>query len=205
MIKKFWPLLLLLTGCSPLKTSPYDQGYQMELTLHEVKTNLDDIKHDMNSFTAQMQVFDARIRHYEDILAAVKQLDLGQQSQKLDQLTYNLGQLEKRWNGLEKSKAKESEELTHLITHAKETSLALGQCKGRIEELEQELAEVTKLKGNIEKLAKAVRGEAKTYKVRPGDTLEKIARLHQTTAEKIRKLNSLEQDLIVVGQELKLP
>ena len=43
------------------------------------------------------------------------------------------------------------------------------------------------------------------YKVKPGDSLEKIARTHKISVEKIKKLNGLDQDLIVVGQELKIP
>jgi LysM repeat protein len=66
--------------------------------------------------------------------------------------------------------------------------------------------ELAKLKGNIETIAKSLGNESyKTYKVRPGDSLEKIARSHKVAVERIKKFNHLEKDLIGVGQELKIP
>lgn len=43
------------------------------------------------------------------------------------------------------------------------------------------------------------------YRVRPGDTLRAVARLHQTTPEALRSLNRLEGDRIAAGQELLIP
>ncbi len=43
------------------------------------------------------------------------------------------------------------------------------------------------------------------YRVRPGDTLGGIARLHQTTPDNLRVLNGLKGDSIVAGQHLVLP
>ncbi len=45
----------------------------------------------------------------------------------------------------------------------------------------------------------------KTYKVKSGDTLSKIAAAHGTTVKAIRSINNLTTDKIKVGQELKLP
>lgn len=198
-------VLVFLASCSPLKTSLYDDGYQLELTIHEIKTNLDDVRHGLNSFMAQMQVFDARIKHYEDVLAALKKQDVVRQQQKIDQLTQEFASLEKRWNGVEKR----SEEISQLITHSKEMAAALSQCKSRLEELEKEILagerkfeELAKVKGNLETLARSF---GKVYKVRPGDSLEKIAKTHRTSVERIKKANAMEQDLIVVGQEIKIP
>ena len=43
------------------------------------------------------------------------------------------------------------------------------------------------------------------YRVRSGDTLRAVARLHQTTPEALRSLNRLEGDRIAAGQELLIP
>jgi LysM repeat protein len=45
----------------------------------------------------------------------------------------------------------------------------------------------------------------KTYIVRPGDSLEKIARIYETSSDELKKLNQLSNDLIIVGQELMVP
>ncbi len=43
-----------------------------------------------------------------------------------------------------------------------------------------------------------------TYQIRPGDTLNKIARGHKTTAELIMKSNHISDSLIVPGRKLKI-
>lgn len=46
---------------------------------------------------------------------------------------------------------------------------------------------------------------ALVYVVRPGDTLARIARLHQTTAKVLKAINGLHNDRVAVGAKLKLP
>lgn len=217
-MKQYKTALLALTsyivsGCSPLTSSPYDGKYQLELTLHEVQTNLDDLRHDVNSFRSELMIVDGRMKHHEDALVALKNYELEKTKTKIEQLASDIQALEKKWNAAEKSRIADSGELKQLTSHAKETSLALMQFKDRIGELEQDLIsgqrrfeEISKLKGNIDSLTKSLRAaDLKIYKVRSGDSLEKIAKINKTTVEKIKKFNSIDQDLIVVGQELKIP
>lgn len=51
----------------------------------------------------------------------------------------------------------------------------------------------------------AVHAHPERYRVRSGDNLRAIARLHQTTPEALRALNGLDGDRIAAGQELLLP
>ncbi len=205
--------LLGATGCSPLRSSPHDEKHQWELTLHEVQTNLDDIRHDVNCFQTEIQILDGRIKHYENALSSLKQQDLEKQQAKIDQLSQQIHSLEKKWASMEKAQTADAKDLERLLSHANETSSALNQFKSRVEELEQDILsqnrrfdELAKIKENLDSIAKGLGGETfKIYKVRSGDSLEKIARSHHTAVEKLKKLNRLDQDLIVVGQELKIP
>jgi len=205
-------LLASFSSCSPLRSSPNDEKHQLELTLHEVQTNLDDLRHDINCFQTEMQILDGRIKYYENALSSLKQHDLEKQQAKIDLLAAQIQTLEKKWIALEKNQSGELVDLETLSSHANETIAALAQFKGRIGELEEEIHlqnrrfdDVAKLRGHIENIAKGFTGEFKIYRVKPGDSLEKIARAHKTAVDKIKKLNGLDQDLIVVGQELKLP
>lgn len=205
--------LLANSGCSPLRSSPHDEKHQWELTLHEVQTNLDDIRHDVNCYQTEIQILDGRIKHYENALASLKQQDLEKQQIKIDQLSQQIHSLEKKWASLEKAQTADAKDLEQLLSHANETTAALSQFKSRVQELEQDILsqnrrfdDLGKIKDQLETIAKGMGGESfKTYKVRSGDSLEKIARAHRTAVEKIKKLNHLDQDLIVVGQELKIP
>ncbi len=207
------PLLCALSGCSPLRTSAHDEKYQWELTIHEVQTNLDDLRHDTNCFATEIQILDGRIKCFENALASLKQQEIEKHQSRIDQITHQLLGLEKRWALFEKKNEVGKDGIESLSSHAKETNMALAQFKNRIEELETEilsqnrrLEALSKLKTNIETLTKALKSEGqKIYKVRPGDSLEKIAKLHKTDVATLKQINQLQQDLIVVDQELKIP
>jgi len=196
-------LLLIAAGCSPLHTSPHDERHQWELTIHEVQTNLDDLRHDINCFQTEMQILDGRIKYFENALASLKQQDLEKQQNRIEQLSLQIQAFEKKWGAAEKRNDVAGKELEGLTKYAAETTTALSQFKGRIEELEQELFSQSKKMGTLAKSLKT--NDVGAYKVCAGDSLEKIAKMHSTTVEKIKKLNQLENDKIVVGQELKIP
>jgi LysM repeat protein len=89
-------------------------------------------------------------------------------------------------------------------------SANLDQYKEEIAKHSQRLDEVAKLKTTLTSISKAIKPasseiSSSSYKVKAGDTLEKIARRIQCTAEEIRHLNQLQNDKIVVGQDLKVP
>ncbi len=44
-----------------------------------------------------------------------------------------------------------------------------------------------------------------TYKVKKGDNLSSIARKHNTSVDRIRQLNGLKSNALMVNQTLKLP
>lgn len=212
MKKLLWILPLLATGCSPLKSSP--QEARLELMMREVQTNTDDLRHDVSRVQTELQILDGRIKTYEHALATFKQQDLEKQQSRLDALLNQVEALEKSCSSLIRHQESGGEEARKLMLHANETSVALSQFKARLIEIEKEMQvqkrgseDLLKMKGRFEALAKHLHvvQDCKVYKVRPGDTLEKIARLHKTTVERIKQINDLEQDLIVVGQEVLIP
>ncbi|MBI5346294.1 MAG: LysM peptidoglycan-binding domain-containing protein [Chlamydiae bacterium] len=66
------------------------------------------------------------------------------------------------------------------------------------------MEEIAKLKGTLEMIASSIK-DPSVYKVKQGDSLEKIAKANNVTVDALKKYNRLENDLIVVGQELKIP
>ena len=184
-----WSLLWLpvVAACSPLASSPFDDSYELEVTLHEVQTNLDDLRHDVGCFQTELHILDTRIKQTERITGAVKLQDLERQLALVEQLSQQVRSLEKRLAAAEKAKENSQEELRQLTAHANETTLALVQIKKRLEGVD------------------GAESHALVYTVKSGDSLEKIARAHKTTVEKIKKYNQFDQDLIVVGQILKIP
>ncbi len=202
------PVLFLLSSCSPLKTSFHDGGHQWELTIHEVQTNLDDLRHDLNCFRAEMQILEGRVRTSETTFSSLKQQDFEKHKIKIDQMAELSQALEKKWALFEK---KQKEEMEKWVGYTGKTSSVLTQFNERIEELEKEIISqnrkldaLVKLKGNIEVLAQSLQ-PLKSYKVRSGDSLEKIAKMHKVDVSRLKQANHLNSDLIVVGQELTIP
>lgn len=203
----------MIAACSPLKSSPREEKHQLELTLHGLQTNLDDQRRDLNCFQTELQILDGRIKYYENALANLKQEDLETHQSKLEQIQERMQSLEKKLASYEHFQASEIKDLRQLLSHANETTAVLSQYKERIVELEQEIRqqnkrfeEISKLKTQFDNIAKRLgHTSVKVHKVRPGDSLEKIAKLYKTSVDRIKRENNLEQDMIVVGQELQIP
>lgn len=59
--------------------------------------------------------------------------------------------------------------------------------------------------GKINRQAVSNRTSSRTYKVRSGDTLYSLAKRFRTTAQKIRQVNKMQSDLLVVGRSIIIP
>ena len=209
--------IFAIYGCSPLKSSPQEERHQMELTLHEVHTNIDDSRHDINCLQTEMQIFDSKMKHQENAVSTLKKQWLEKYQIRLDKLDKLLVETTKELQKLQTKEKNVSDDIRQLSSHANETTSALTQYKNRINELEKEifsqnkkLEEVAKLNATLQTVMKSLREvagikNANVYKVKSGDSLEKIAKMYKVSVEEIKKENHLDQDLIVIGQELIIP
>ena len=208
-------LLMLLDSCSPMKSSANEEKHQLELTLHELQTNLDDLRHDLNCFQTEMQIVDGRIKNQEDFSQNIKQQHIEKLQNKTEYLQKQLSQLDNKLSSIDKNLVCLKDDLKSLVNHANDTTLALTQYKEKINDLETEsivqnkkTEEILNIKSNIKELVQSIKATSENYilyTVKIGDSLEKIAKKNQTSVENIKKFNSLENDLIIIGQELKLP
>ena len=208
-------IFVFFVSCTPIKSSPKDEKHQMELTLHEVQTNVDDLRHDLNCFKTDLQIIEGKIQNQEKQMEVVKQQQISQTLARLDVLTEKFKNLDTKLIKVEKHQEETFADLNKLSMHSKEVISSLTQYKDKILELEKNLIayskrfeEVKKLKQTLEAIAATLKINVDGfvfYRVKAGDSLEKIAKLHKTTVENLKKINNLEQDLIVVGQELKIP
>jgi LysM repeat protein len=209
----FFSFSLILIGCSPLKSSPQEEKHQLELTLHEVQTNLDDLRHDINCFQTELQIIDGKIKHQDSTSTMLKKQFIEKQEINISLLSEKAVFLEKKFKIFEETLFNISKDITQLSNHANSTSHALTQYRDRINELEKDIishnkkiAEFAKIKHSLKSLTQALEKSNKTnvYKVKSGDSLEKIAKENNISVNKIKKINNLDKDLIVIGQELEI-
>lgn len=104
------------------------------------------------------------------------------------------------------------------VTSSQDMAQQLADYKKRIATLEKSLEIQTKNLDNMQKaltsLIDAIQGKepsatsvsgTKIYRVKSGDSLEKIAKQNHTTIKKLKELNNLTGDQIIIGQKIELP
>ena len=209
--------ICILYGCSPLKSSPQEERHQMELTLHEVQTNLDDSRHDIHCMQTEMQIIDSKLKHQEKALVDVKKQCLEKYQIRLDKLDKCIDNMNKQLSQIEGHAKHIVEDIRQLTKNANESSLALAQFKTRVNEFEKEMLtlsheqeKVAELKNTLQYVIKSLKefsgaSEKDLYEVAAGDSLEKIAKKFKVSVDALKEANNLKKDLIVVGQKLVIP
>ena len=203
-MRQFIPLITALCLASPLLAKTASGAYTPP-DLDEFRIELDDLKYALKAVQVDINLLDERCKKQDRVFAQNKE------PPQTSLFTSQISNLEKRIAYLEKTLEKAAGDLRSL-------NLTSTQVLGKIQELEKSLLsherrldDVVKLKGTLASISKAI-GERppepsasmKTYRVKAGDSLEKIARNNHLSVDKLKKINQLSSDKIVVGQELRL-
>jgi LysM repeat protein len=210
----FFPILLL-TGCS-LTSTPKEDRHRVEMSLHKVRTDMEDIKHDINTSDIELHILEGKLIDQESAMANVKDQIIEAHKSKIESLEERIVSLEKKLSLQEKQNDDHRSDMQKLGKHANETTSALTQYKAKIEELEKEMhvhkskfQDVANLKGTLEAIGKELETQdssgLRSYMIRDGDSLDKIARRFKTTVDYIKKINRLSSDMIMSGEEIYVP
>lgn len=213
----FWLMTVLMGVACGLIAAPsrYQYGQENTIVLKEVRDSVDDIRHEVNNHESEIRMFEEKLKNQEAIVDSLR--DQFQDSVKVskENAKESSNGLEMRLLSLENNTKGLVSDFKQLKTHANETSTALSQCKQKLAHLESSidsqyqnlenmqaalhsLMDAMQVKNGLEKLDKI-------YRVKSGDSLEKIAKAHQTSIKTLKEMNGLTQDRIIVGQSLKIP
>ena len=207
-------LLPLLSLALPLSARP-QSGFYANPEVDELRVELDDLKHALHTTQMELGLLEERLKKQDTALAGFKGQSAGKQEVSLSLLSSQVSSLEKKVNGLEKTLEKAATDLRTLSTSVSSSLAKIDGLENGLSSHDKRLEEVSKLKGTLTSISKAIGqrsapeatvvANSTTYRVKAGDSLEKIARIHRTTADALRKINRLSNDKIVIGQELRLP
>lgn len=207
------------SGYSAAKRYSYQDDQSTQL--NELRDSIDDLRHEVNNHEAELRTFDEKLNNQDGRMdSLLQQIESSVRANK-DLLKGETGSLEERVASQESLNKGIVADMKLLKSHANDTATIIGQYKQKLGELEkmieaqnrsldalqnaiQALADAMQVKHGAVALETSVEG-GKMYKVKPGDSLEKIAKAHQTTIQAIKELNGLTKDRIVVGQSLKIP
>ena len=224
-----------LSAASPqqMRSNNNNVAYYLEENaagLKALKTSMDALRHQVNNHEAEIRMFDEKLASSEAIIESVRdQLNESSRSHK-EQLKGNSATLEEKIVSLDATTKGLVADLRQFKTHANDSTTVLMQYKQKINELEKlvehqnqniehlqaamkALMDVLQVKetpsvksiGEVSAGASGAGASGNVYRIKSGDSLEKIARANHTTVQAIKELNGLTQDRIVVGKVLKLP
>jgi LysM repeat protein len=191
------------------------------ILLREVMDNLDTLKNEVHIQESQISTFEEKFKNLDDIIDSLRQ----ETAAALQAVKESLKNQSTAWDAKLSDQHNTSKGLSHEVKSLANDNLqVLNDFKKRIAELEKSLDLQNRNIENLQtalssvieaikgKEASAEKGEAvsseassKTYRVKAGDSLEKIAKQHQTTIKKLKEWNNLTSDQILVGQKLKIP
>lgn len=193
---------------------------QENLAIRDLRSSLETMRHEVDNHESELRTFEEKLKSFDAIIENVR--DELNQTDKLhkEQLKNNSGTLETKISALDSASKSLVSDLRQFKTYANETAAVLNQYSQRIDTIEKTIEQQNQ---NIDHLQSAMRAlmdalqlkekssaatsnfEERTYKVKTGDSLEKIARSQNTTVQAIKELNGLTHDRIVVGKLLQIP
>lgn len=198
--------------------------------MRQIKTAVADLKHEVNNHESEIRTFEEKLHNQESSFEQLRQqLTEDVQSQKDFVKASNINlegkneTLESSLNGLDTAVKGLTADLRQMKTQANDSVAVLAQYKQKMTELEKLLETQSQHMQNLESAlhsmmevlqakqatkdigAKLSEGGMKTYKVEPGDSLEKIARAHKVSVQALKDANQLSNDRIIVGKTLKIP
>lgn len=193
--------------------------------LREIRDSLEDLKHEVRNHESEIRMYEEKLSTMESSIDTLRQQMSDSQQVHKDILKETSTNSEMKVNGLDSTVKGMVADLRQLKGHANDSATALGQYKAKLLEMEKIMDAQSQ---NIENLQAALKsmmdamqvrssGNAvanstssessgmRSYRVRSGDSLEKIARSQGTTISAIKDANNMVNDKIIVGQNLRIP
>ena len=224
-----WPFAIfaLLAGlavfsCVSLEAARrFSYEEDKSVVLREVLDSLEQLRHEVSNHETEIRMYEEKFKNQEDILDSIRQQITDTLKTVKEALKNQTSAVEARLASQETSAKGLTSELK---SHATDSVAVLNEYKQRIQEIEKvvdiqnrnienlqsalrSLSEVLQIKDNLaeKETVSSVNGSHAVYRVKAGDSLEKIAKQNNTTIKKIKELNNLTKDQIIIGQKLLLP
>jgi len=214
----FFALLLALASLTTAEGAArnrYSYEEDKSVMLREILDSLEQLRHEVSNHEAEIRMYEEKFKNQEEILDSLRQ-------QTADMLKSVKEALKNQASSIDSKIASQDTLAKDLKNHASDSSTVLSEYKRRIIELEKaiegqnrnldnlqqamrSLTEVLSTKDVVADNASGASPSGKVYRVKAGDTLGEIAKANGTTVKRIKELNNLTRDQIIVGQKLQLP
>jgi len=187
---------------------------QEAVAIRNLRENIDAMRLHQNNHENEIRVFSEKFDNIETIIDSLRnQLRDSSRAHK-DHLNASAIDLESKIADIELISKGAAADLRQLKEHANESSAVLSQYQQRLRDLEkvseQQAKQINSLQSALKAITEILDKDSndtgtKIYRVKSGDSLEKIANANQTSIKVIKELNNLSNDRIIINQTLKLP
>lgn len=179
---------MLFWGCAA-QLAALQNNRQNDIALEELRVEVADLKHALHASEVEMHLLEEKLEG----------------TNQSNDLNETLSSLQRKIALIERNQDKLAGDIKSLTAHANQTTASLTQYRDQIRELDHRFEDLKGLKNTLSSISKSIGDSKTTYKVKAGDSLEKIAKRHHVSVEALKQMNHLQSDRIVVGQELALP
>lgn len=213
--------LLCLLICSPIFCfAARKYGYEDDhhLTFRQIKDSIEDLRHELSNHEIEIRRYEEKLLNQESIIDGLRRNIHDTSSAQQFKSNEAALTLESKLSSLENTTKGLVSDLKQFKTHAQETHQAMALQKQKLEQVEKYQQHLTSQIESLQTALKSLmeafsnKGEpqvyeqsGRNYKVKAGDSLEKIAKNHQTTVQALKELNQLTHDKIRVNQILQIP
>lgn len=196
-------LSLIIAGCSSQLFHKEDNN-EVRAALYELRQEIVDLRNSLRSSEISLSVVEEKVENHAYALSSFK---TEAKNSKHEQILHQVSLLERKIAQLEKIQERAISDLKNLNVHTNQALQKADACERELTWQKQRLEEVSKLKTTLTSISKAMHvPQIRKHRVKPGETLDEIARRYHTTVSKLKKKNDLgSSDLIVIGQEIEIP
>lgn len=179
---------------------------------------LSSLKHQVNNQEVELKSLEQRVENFQNIVDHLRdQLQTSLQAQK-EQIKGHSSNTESDIGSLKKTVRDLAEDIKKLQEHANSSATTLNTLKQKLVDWDQQMQvqqrNIDQLHAGLDALADALGAKstpipattlpANSYRIKSGDSLEKIAKAHQTTIQAIKELNNMTSDKIVEGKVIRV-
>lgn len=198
----------------------YSYDEESSTMLREMRDSLSDVSHEVSNHEAEIRRFAERLNNQELTIESMRQQVLDSTQTHKEMVKGSSAGFEGKLAELESTTKGLVADIRQFKTHANETAAALTQYKQKLIEIEKVMEAQNQSMDSMQAALRSLmellqtkevassKGDtlsSKIYRVKNGDSLEKIARNNGTTVQILKDLNNLTSDRIIVGQKLQLP
>lgn len=187
-------LAMVLAGCGSQQVAMHSTLEKQAMLIETVRAESSEISRSMRGVKTDLALLQERLDQQEERLAS---------QVSREDIKRLFATIEERLAIVDQKQLQASSDIRKLTHHADDKGNSIQATREEIASLKRDVRQqMGNYKQALESVVSLVQSGSKTYRVKQGDSLAKVAKINQTTIERLKQLNHLDGDTIYPDQEL---